>query len=96
MTVLATLYTMKECQFCDKFKPIWKSFAKYNKDHVNEVNCSDKPDICKKQGLYGVPCVRFTKSSEPKFKMDHVGDRTVEALQNTLDILKKSKCEKST
>ena len=89
MTVLATLYTMKGCGHCDEMKPIWKTFADKNKDHVKEVECSREREVCSAQEIRGVPAVIFTKSSEPDFKMEHVGPRTANALQTTLNILKK-------
>ena len=98
MTVLATLYTMKGCDHCDKMKPIWKTFlAKQdkNKDHVNEVDCSREREVCSAQEIRGVPAVIFTKSSEPDFKMEHVGPRTANALQKTLNILTNSRSEKA-
>ena len=89
MTVLATLYTMKGCGHCDEMKPIWKTFADKNKDHVKEVECSKEKEVCIAQGIRYFPSVILTKSNEPDFKMEHVGPRTDNALQKTLDILKK-------
>lgn len=88
MTVLATLFTMKGCDHCDKMKPIWKTFADNNKDLVKEVECSKETDVCIAQGIRHFPTLIFSKSNEPDFKLEHVGPRTANALQNTLDILK--------
>ena len=88
--ISATLFSNKGCGHCENFKREWKKFADHHKWHANEVDCSKDLVKCAEMKIRHVPSVLFTHSHVPHFQLEHVGDRTAEALHKTWDVLKKA------
>ena len=88
--ISATLFSNAGCGHCERFKREWKRFADRNAWGTHEVDCSKDLAKCAENQIRHVPAVLFTHSHIPHFRLEHVGDRTSEALQKTWDVLKKA------
>ena len=88
MSVILTKYFTNGCGHCKDFEPIWKQIKDKFGEAANEVDCGIDGKVCQDNRIQGIPSLRYTlKDDETKFSVEHTGDRTLEAVSNTMDKL---------
>lgn len=87
MSVLLTKYFSNGCGHCKDFDPIWKQIKDKFGEAANEVDCGIEGKVCQDKQIQGIPSLRYTLKDDEKFSVEHTGERTLEAVSNTMDKL---------
>ena len=82
--MFATKYFMPGCGHCKEMEEAWNKIKELFGDSVKEVDCTKEQEVCTTEQIQGVPTVRYSVGST---KLDHVGERSFDAIKASMDML---------
>jgi thiol-disulfide isomerase/thioredoxin len=84
MSGILTVYKVPGCGHCVALKPEWEKIKEKYGNAAHEVNCHEQGQLCTAEQIQGVPTLRFHVKG---VKLDHVGERTFDAIDKAAQIL---------